>query len=65
MGASLGEYRGSLRDRVVSVWTGAALDEPIEELLSFFARLAASRQTFLCRAVSTNRRGWGSLSRKM
>ena len=33
MGASLGQYRTSLRDRV-GVWTGAALDEPIEDLCS-------------------------------
>ena len=34
MGASLGEHGVSLRDRLVGVWTGAAFDEPIEELWS-------------------------------
>jgi hypothetical protein len=33
-GANVGECRTSLRDRLVGVWTGAAFDEPIEELWS-------------------------------
>ena len=34
MGASLGEYGTSLRNCFVDVWTGAALDEPIQNLWS-------------------------------
>jgi len=33
-GASIGECRTFLRNRLIGVWTGAAFDEPIEELWS-------------------------------
>ena len=40
-GANVGECRTFLRDRLVGVWTGAAFDEPIEELWSGGVRSGA------------------------
>ena len=43
MSASLGEYGTSLRDCLVGVWTGAALNEPIQDLWSGRVRSGGSR----------------------